>query len=291
MAFQKHHTIRVLPGKVASKPWYHVLVCLALTAVLVGFALIGALLSPPSSVLAAPVSQGFPTLPGGIPTLADRCGDGFCGPLENAQSCPQDCAASCGDGICGEGETFTTCAADCVGTTGFCGDQRCEGGETVDSCARDCTLAITATLSQTVTTTATETTTPTSTLTETSTSTEAAPATEALETTSPAPDQGEDAGGGGINPLLLIGGALVLLVLLGGIGGALMLMRRGKPKPGTGGGSAPAGTAPVINEYDTMPAVDLPGMGDVTHAGGIPTGRFERTGKDDDFGTLPEDQD
>src|SRR5690242_19147553 len=118
MSIGTQHTIRVLRGKVASKPRRYVLAWLALAAALLGFMALGALLLlPPSPAQAAPVPQGLPTLPGGLPTLADRCGDGFCGPLENAQSCPQDCAASCGDGICAEGEDVTNCAQDCMSTT------------------------------------------------------------------------------------------------------------------------------------------------------------------------------
>jgi hypothetical protein len=281
-------TIRIVPGKVASKPNYHAFRWLVLAAAVIGFVLMGVLLAfAPSTVLAAPVPQGFPTLPGGIPTLADRCGDGFCGPLENGQTCPQDCAAECGDGVCGGDETFTSCAQDCMSTTGFCGDQRCEGGETVNSCARDCTLAITATLSQTVTTTPTETATATATSTETSSPTSTESSTTTEEGTPLPADQGEETGGGGFNPLLLIGGGLALLVLLGGIGGALLLMRRGKPKPRNGGT-----TAAQINEYDTMPGMrpDNVNMDDQTHAGGIRTGRYDRTPKED-FGTTPDDPD
>src|SRR5687767_3731471 len=213
-------TIRIVRGKVASRPYHRAFSWLA--AAVIGFMLIGALLVsvPASTVLAAPVPQGFPTLPGSIPTLADRCGDNFCGPLENAQTCPQDCAAECGDGVCGGDETFTSCAQDCVSTTGICGDQRCEGGETVSSCARDCTLAITATLSQTVTTTPTETLTATTTPTETASPTSTNSPTATDEGTPLPADQGEETGGR-INPLLLIGGGLALLLLLGGIGGAL----------------------------------------------------------------------
>jgi hypothetical protein len=60
--------------------------------------------------------------------------DGVCGPGEDCQSCPADCAqvsgASCGNGLCegGDGENCITCPADCAGKqTGSASKQFCCG--------------------------------------------------------------------------------------------------------------------------------------------------------------------
>jgi len=67
----------------------------------------------------------------------DVCGDGVCGPSENANLCPSDCPSICGDGFCTGWEGTTTCPRDC-GTR--CGDGVCNGGETASTCAADCAL-------------------------------------------------------------------------------------------------------------------------------------------------------
>ncbi|MDB4934028.1 MAG: hypothetical protein JWP87_1000 [Labilithrix sp.] len=54
--------------------------------------------------------------PGG-PLPEPFCGDGSCNTtvthVENASTCPVDCAPGCGDGTCAGGETASTCAVDC----------------------------------------------------------------------------------------------------------------------------------------------------------------------------------
>jgi len=42
-----------------------------------------------------------------------KCGDGFCLPPENAESCNQDCQTTCGDGACTGSETAASCYPDC----------------------------------------------------------------------------------------------------------------------------------------------------------------------------------
>mgnify|MGYP003866663129 CR=1 FL=1 len=61
------------------------------------------------------------------------CGNGLCGPGENAGNCSQDCSVQCGDSICSAEES---CPADCAG----CGDGFCDAGlgENDLSCAQDC---------------------------------------------------------------------------------------------------------------------------------------------------------
>jgi hypothetical protein len=55
-------------------------------------------------------------IPGG-PLPEPFCGDGSCNTttthVENATTCPADCAPGCGDGVCEAGETPDTCATDC----------------------------------------------------------------------------------------------------------------------------------------------------------------------------------
>jgi hypothetical protein len=56
------------------------------------------------------------TTPGG-PLPEPFCGDGSCNTtvahVEDATTCPIDCAPGCGDGVCAFGETADTCAVDC----------------------------------------------------------------------------------------------------------------------------------------------------------------------------------
>jgi len=61
------------------------------------------------------------------------CGNGLCGPDENAGNCSEDCPVQCGDSICSIGES---CPSDCAG----CGDGFCDAGlgENDLSCAQDC---------------------------------------------------------------------------------------------------------------------------------------------------------
>ncbi|MBI2446025.1 class III signal peptide-containing protein [Candidatus Micrarchaeota archaeon] len=78
------------------------------------------------------------------------CGDGTCSVkqannqnLENAQSCPKDCAfskmtaaPSCGNKICQRGETAANCPADCAKPT--CGNGQCSTQESASGCPADC---------------------------------------------------------------------------------------------------------------------------------------------------------
>lgn len=61
------------------------------------------------------------------------CGDGVCGPNEDAGSCAFDCTV-CGDGVCGADESQWSCRNDC----GFCGDFYCASSEDRFSCPDDC---------------------------------------------------------------------------------------------------------------------------------------------------------
>lgn len=71
------------------------------------------------------------------PSCLGACGDGFCGFLENSNSCALDCGW-CGDGICGLCEwllPLSTCPKDCEAA---CGDGKCQGGESIANCLVDC---------------------------------------------------------------------------------------------------------------------------------------------------------
>ncbi len=72
----------------------------------------------------------------------EMCGDGMCGAMEDATSCPADCDMGggpvCGDGTCDSGETTASCASDCPATMPSCGDGSCNGSETEATCAADC---------------------------------------------------------------------------------------------------------------------------------------------------------
>ena len=72
--------------------------------------------------------------PNPMPGVCENvCGNGLCGPGENAGNCSEDCAVECGDAICSVGES---CPADCAG----CGDGFCDAGlgENDLSCSQDC---------------------------------------------------------------------------------------------------------------------------------------------------------
>ncbi|WP_338871465.1 hypothetical protein [Myxococcus stipitatus] len=64
----------------------------------------------------------------------DACGDGRCGLMEDAFTCPPDCvpASQCGDGVCDTGEDEAVCPSDC-----YCGDGLCNA-ESVSTCRVDC---------------------------------------------------------------------------------------------------------------------------------------------------------
>jgi hypothetical protein len=75
------------------------------------------------------------------------CMDGFCSPLENSISCPQDCPSegqiTCNnDGFCGVGENEVNCPRDCPPTDSedqpVCGDGTCDFGEDNFTCPKDC---------------------------------------------------------------------------------------------------------------------------------------------------------
>ena len=89
----------------------------------------------------------------------DTCGNGCCGPLEDACNCEADCGAdACGNGCCGPAETACDCEVDCGpdrcdnGCCGaaenadlcsddcpdICGDTFCHGDETCTNCPNDC---------------------------------------------------------------------------------------------------------------------------------------------------------
>jgi hypothetical protein len=63
------------------------------------------------------VPNSASTSPGG-PLPEPFCGDGACNTtatdVENATTCPADCAPTCGNGVCDGGETQDSCAIDCL---------------------------------------------------------------------------------------------------------------------------------------------------------------------------------
>jgi hypothetical protein len=82
------------------------------------------------------------------PGCPGYCGNGLCDPLEDCQSCPEDCPIKtkgppnalycCGDGIC-EGHEIMypdICPVDCAGT--YCGDDNCDTYEDSSNCPEDC---------------------------------------------------------------------------------------------------------------------------------------------------------
>ena len=96
---------------------------------------------------AAPVAVR--TRPIGLAGTGEDCGDGTCGPGEDA-SCALDCLpvdGSCGDTLCLPPETSAVCPADCGGSdegVDDCGDGVCDGSvENELSCASDCWPAYT----------------------------------------------------------------------------------------------------------------------------------------------------
>jgi len=82
----------------------------------------------------------------GDPACPGYCGNGLCDPLENCNTCPDDCIKKttgppnrrycCGDGVCEGDENGTNCGVDCGGT--YCGDGTCDAGEDSSNCPSDC---------------------------------------------------------------------------------------------------------------------------------------------------------
>jgi hypothetical protein len=71
----------------------------------------------PTAPLAPSRWPNSPSAIAGGPLPEPFCGDGSCNTtvthVEDATSCPADCAPGCGDGVCDGAETADTCAADC----------------------------------------------------------------------------------------------------------------------------------------------------------------------------------
>lgn len=53
--------------------------------------------------------------------VQDTCNNNICGPNEDVNTCPQDCAGFCGDGVCNAyfGENYANCPQDCTFTNNW----------------------------------------------------------------------------------------------------------------------------------------------------------------------------
>ena len=75
--------------------------------------------------------------------LATACGSKSVSPTTNdGAGLDADASSICGDGQCGPDEDAGTCPTDCPPTVSECGNDECEADEDKDSCPEDCALDI-----------------------------------------------------------------------------------------------------------------------------------------------------